>query len=116
MVLNTLNGFITIAEFYPYLFYNNSNVKAIIDKLISFLNTDNSQMMTAALSILKNITENMDSQCVLLTDPGILLTKIVDYYDKYITYFQNESKDLADRAIIVIMNCIVKIKNKDVIM
>lgn len=35
------------------------------------------------------MTENIDPQSVLLTNANILLTKIVQHYDKYITNFQN---------------------------
>jgi hypothetical protein len=112
VVLNTLNGLVTITEFYPQLLCNHLNV---IDKFIYFLNSNNHQMVIATLAVLKNITEKVENHYALLADPNLLFTKIVYFYDKYITNFHDKNKDFADRAIVIIMNCIVKLKNRDVI-
>jgi hypothetical protein len=56
VVINTLNGLGSIAEFYPGIFSNHQNIKDIIAKLFTFLNTNNNQSNIAALTIFKNIT------------------------------------------------------------
>lgn len=72
-------------------------------------------MNIATLTIFKNITENLDYNSVFVTDPSVLLTKMVNLYDRYITNFSKGDKDLTDRSIVIIMNCITKLRMRDVL-
>ncbi len=82
-----MNGLITIAEFYPYIFYNHENIREIINKLFELVDPKKANVTTATLIILKNITDNIENNSVILTDPSILLTRIVSFYEQFLDNF-----------------------------
>ena len=88
-----MNGLITIAEFYPFIFYNHENIREIINKLFEMIDPKKSNVTTATLMILKNITDNIENNSVILTDPSILLTRIVSLYEQFLDNFEGNCKD-----------------------
>lgn len=62
-------------------------MQEIVDKFLFFLNSEDSQIIIASLSILKNMTENIEESSAIITNPNLLLTRIVKYYEQYIDIF-----------------------------
>lgn len=98
------------------MFYNNQNIKNILTKLFELINIQKINITTTILVLLKNMTENMEADCCLLTDASILLTKIVNFYEQFLDNFEGPCKDYTEKSILIIMNCLVKLRNREVIL
>lgn len=56
VILNTLNGLITIAEFYPQIFNEHKSVRDIMGKFFELMDPKKVNITTAILMIFKNVT------------------------------------------------------------
>lgn len=74
---------------------------------------NNVSVTTSALTIFRNITEGVSSDSVLLSDPSILLTKLVNFYEQMLDNFDGPNKDYTEKVIISIMNCLMKIRARE---
>lgn len=59
----------------------------------------------------------MNNNCLLVTDPNLILIRTVNYYEKYFdNYDDGDNKDFLQRAVVIIMNCLLKNKSRDVLL
>ena len=87
-----------------------------MNKFFDLIDPAKISITTAVLIILKNITENIESTCVLLTETSILLTRIVGWYEQFLENFEGPCKDYTEKCVLIIMNCLIKMKNREVIL
>lgn len=57
----------------------------------------------------------MDNNCILIIEPGILLIKTVKLAERYLQNFDGDNKEYLQKVVIIIMNCLIKIKNREVV-
>lgn len=113
VILNTLNGMVIISESFPQIFLNHKFIKDIVDKLFGFFAMNNINIATSVLNIFRNITEGVTPNSVLLSDPSILLTKLVNFYEQMLDNFDGPNKDYSEKVVISIMNCLMKIRARE---
>lgn len=64
-----------------------------MNKFFELIDPKKPSITTAVLIILKNITENIESNCVLLVEADMLLTRIVSCYEQFLANFEGPCKD-----------------------
>ena len=52
-----------------------------MEKLFGLIALNNSPTTVTVLTLLKNVTEGMQPGSLLLSDPAILLTKLVNFFE-----------------------------------
>jgi len=98
------------------VFYSHPKIGDIIDKLLSFLNIQNNpQIVNATLNLLKNMTENLDGNCILIVNPQLLLIKIVSFAENYLKNYEGDNKEYLQKVVVIIMNLLIKLNDKDVV-
>lgn len=113
VITNTLSGLSSIAEYYPEIFLDHAFIKAIIEKLFSFMNLNNPNITTSVLTIFKNMTEGLQFNSLVLSDPETLLTPLVNYFEQMLNNFEGQNKEYSEKVLISIMNCIMKIRVRE---
>lgn len=53
---------------------------------------------------------------MLLVETEILLTRIVNCYEQFLENYEGPCKDYTEKCVLVIMNCLIKMKNRQVIL
>lgn len=110
VVKNTLNGFVTLSEFFPEVWLNNQEIKDIFLHLLSMSKNNDEVIKLLSLSILANITEELSRHPEpIATDPKAYLTELVGMFLQSIENASN--KDSTEKVIIIIMNIIISTSN-----
>lgn len=119
VVKNSLIGFITIAEFFPSHFYTHANINTITYTLLELMSSNDSRIIESSLNVIRYITEglvqNKNDQSPLASEPSILLQPMVSYFNNQLENFEKEKeKDNREKAVIIIMNCLMKSKDRKI--
>ena len=108
-----------MAEFFPQVFYKRQDIKEIVCNLLNKMKANDPIVVECSLNILKNITEGLvatkNEQSLIGSEPMILLQPMVAYFEMKLDEFQKEKeKDNREKAVIIIMNCLMKSKDRQV--